>query len=87
MYRFGSSRNTPVEYYILANVSAAGPVVGYLADKPIAEAVTDHSGNRYHYVGLASRERGGRFDVGALRSGEWIVEPGLVYASERGVAS
>lgn len=75
------SRNLPTEYFILANVRFEGQVVGYLAGRPIRETVTDGSGLRYRFVGVAARNAGGGPDVQSLRKGEWIVQPGLVYAS------
>lgn len=59
-----------------------GATIGHLADKPIVETVVDANGHWYRYVGVALRVPDGRFDVDALRSGEWIVRPGLVYALE-----
>ena len=76
----GIGRGVPVEYFILSNLRSEGATIGHLADKPIAETVVDASGRRYRYVGVAQRAADGRFDVGALRTGEWIVQPGLVYA-------
>ena len=81
-------RSFPFEYYILKIVdpSAEGPggciVCGHLADRPIFATVIDSSGDRYHYVGLASRLSDGQFDVESLSPGEWIVDPGLIYKSE-----
>ena len=76
-------RSFPIEYYMLQSVAPDGSeVVGYFAGRPILEEVVDPSGHRYHYAGLAPRLRDGRFDVAALRPGEWLVEPGLVYASD-----
>jgi hypothetical protein len=87
-----SSRNLPIEYYILDDRrldarQAEGSVVGYLADRPIAGTVVDASGHRYRYAGLAPRLSDGRFDVGSLRPGEWIVKPGLIYTADDGVSS
>lgn len=79
------ARSVPVEYYILRITAARRPgesqVVGYLADRPIFSPVMDSFGDRYDYVGLAPRLEDGRFDIGALSPGEWIVEPGLIYTS------
>jgi hypothetical protein len=69
----------PVEFFMLHDARADGPLLGYFADCEIAEAVTDHFGSRYVYAGLAPKRRDGRFDVDALRPGEFIVKPGLVY--------
>ncbi len=75
-------RGVPTEYFILSDFRTEGATIGHLAGKPIAETVVDASGHRYRYVGVAPRVPDGRFDVDALRSGEWIVRPGLVYALE-----
>lgn len=69
----------PTEYFILANVSAHGPVVGHLAGAPIRDAVVDEDGRRYRFAGVMPRRATGRYAVEALRPGEWIVEPGLIY--------
>lgn len=75
-------RSVPTEYFVLANLRHDGPVVGHLDDQPIHEMVTDGNGLRYHYAGLAPRDTNGQLDVEALRAGEWIVKPGLVYVME-----
>lgn len=72
----------PTEYFILANLQSDGPLVGHLAGKPIREAVIDRDGRRYRFTGVMPRARGGRFAVEHLRPGEWIVQPGLIYALE-----
>src|SRR5262249_2760615 len=69
----------PVDYLILTEPSAAGPVIGQYAGRPIYAAVVDYFGRRFSYAGIAPRLRNGRYDVGALQPGEWIVEPGLIY--------
>jgi hypothetical protein len=75
-----AGHRVPTEYFILANLREQGAIIGRLAGHPIADTVVDTSGLRYHFVGVAPRDRSGRFDVEALRAGEWIVQPGLVYA-------
>jgi len=75
-------RSVPTEYFILSDLRSEGATIGHLADKPIVETVVDANGHWYRYVGVALRVPDGRFDVDALRSGEWIVRPGLVYALE-----
>jgi hypothetical protein len=75
-----------IDYYVLVEPRADGPMVGYYAGHPIAAAVVDYSGRRYTYAGVAPRLRSGRYDVESLRPGEWIVEPGLVYYSDRNEA-
>ena len=79
MPRFSLSTARPVEYFILVEPHADGPVVGYYAGRPIPAAVVDYFGRRYSYAGVAPRRRSGQYDVEALGPGEWIVEPGLVY--------
>lgn len=71
----------PVEYFLLANVRFDGATIGYLAGKPIREVVVDADGAAYYFAGVAPRDSSGRFDVCALRQGEWIVQPGLVYVA------
>lgn len=75
-------RRTPTEYFTLADLQFEGAVIGNLADRPIRETVVDGHGMRYRYVGRVPGDPDGRFDVDSLLSGEWIVEPGLVYAME-----
>jgi hypothetical protein len=70
-------RSEPTEYFVLANLREQGAIIGRLAGHPIADTVVDASGSRYR---VATRDSSGRFDVEALRAGEWIVQPGLVYA-------
>ncbi|WP_379072512.1 hypothetical protein ACHMW4_28155 [Mesorhizobium sp. UC22_110] len=76
----------PTEYFILANLQSDGPVVGHLAGKPIREAVIDQDGRRYRFTGVMPRTRGGRFAVESLVPGEWIVQPGLIYALDEPAA-
>jgi hypothetical protein len=83
MFRFAQSSPRPVEYYLLVEPQPYGRVVGYLAERPIAEFVTDAYGTHYTYAGVAPRLLSGRYDLEALRRDEWLVEPGLVYALAR----
>jgi hypothetical protein len=76
------SKDRPVDYFILVEQRADGPVIGTYDDHPIAAAVKDAFGRRYLYVGIAPRLRDGRFDVKALSPGEWFARPGLVYRAE-----
>ncbi|MHA7970247.1 hypothetical protein [Rhizobium sp. CAU 1783] len=76
------SRSHPVEYYVLADVEHQGRVIGHLAGRPILECVVDAEGGRYRFAGVAPRDATGRFDVLSLKTGEWIVQPGLIYAAE-----
>jgi hypothetical protein len=79
MSRFGFTTGRPVDYFILVEPHADGPVVGYYGGSPIPAAVVDCFGRRYSYAGVAPRRRGGQYDVESLGPGEWIIEPGLVY--------
>ncbi|MER8874577.1 hypothetical protein NKI04_32800 [Mesorhizobium sp. M0814] len=83
------TKSVPVEYYTLriagpavSQSGAESAIIGYLADRPIFGSVTDSSGARYRYVGLAARLSDGRYDIESLSPGEWILEPGLIYRSE-----
>jgi len=79
MSRFALTTARPVDYYVLVEPRADGPLLGYYAGRPIPDAVVDYWGRRYSYAGIAPRRRAGQYDVEALRPGEWIMEPGLVY--------
>jgi hypothetical protein len=79
MSRVNFTTARPVEYSILVNPHADGPVLGFYAGQPIAAAVKDYFGRCYTYAGIAPRLGNGRYDVDALGRGEWIVEPGLIY--------
>jgi len=76
------SKDRPVDYFILMEPRADGPIIGTYGEHPIAASVKDAFGRRYSYVGAASRLRDGRFDVKTLAPGEWFVRPGLVYRME-----
>jgi hypothetical protein len=78
------SKDRPVDYFILVEPQADGPVIGTYSEHPIAAVVKDAFGRRYRYVGVASRLRDGRFDVKTLSPGEWLMRPGLVYRMESG---
>lgn len=73
------SRNFPAEYFILTNLQSEGAILGQLAGAPIAETMIDEHGRRYHFAGVARHSVDGGFDVDSLQTGEWIVQPGLVY--------
>lgn len=73
------SQNLPYEYFELDVSSSAGPVVAAINGRPAPASVMDRNGRRYSFAGIAARDRNGRLDVAALRRGEWIVAPDLVY--------
>ena len=80
--RSGVSPFLPIEYFILSDPQFEGEVIGSLAGAPIRETVLDASGTRYHFVGIAQRDCDGHLNVNLLNPGEWIVQPGLIYAVE-----
>ncbi len=69
----------PLEYSILHNARPAGSVIGKLAGKEISEYVYDEFGRLFVYSGVAPRRLNGQFDDDALKQGEFIVLPGLIY--------
>ena len=77
-----TNRNRPVDYFMLQEPHGEGPLVGTFAGQEISESMTDYLGQHYRFVGIAPRLQDGRYDVDALRPGEWLVEPGLIYANE-----
>lgn len=87
MQRAHRLKARPVEYFLLVEPRADGPVIGLYWDQPIAASVIDAYGERYAYAGIAPRLRSGTYDVEALKQGEWLVEPGLVYAAANAVAA
>jgi hypothetical protein len=85
MYRTCStpaSSPRPDIYSIMIAPSPAGPVIGYYHGLPIAERVVDQFGRRFTYFGIIGRRRDGQYDVDRLKSGQFIVEPGIVYDLE-----
>ncbi|KAB7739830.1 hypothetical protein F2P47_09960 [Parvibaculum sedimenti] len=73
----------PLEYYLLRDVTSDGPTIGHYAGRHVPEAVIDAYGRRYVFGGLAPRRADGRYDIGRLRDGEFLLEPGLVYTLEQ----
>ena len=74
-----------VGQYQLSDTRADGPMLGYCAGQPIFSAIVDGFGQRYVFAGVAVRRRDGDVDLAALRRGEWLLEPGLIYRSDRAV--
>jgi hypothetical protein len=74
-----SSARRPIEYSILVDPKPAGPTIGHYAERTIPERVQDAFGRLYVYAGIASRRADGNFDDEALRPGEFIMLPGLIY--------
>ena len=72
----------PDIFSILVEPHPAGSVIGIYHDRPIAERVVDLFGRRFTYAGVIGRRRDGQYDVDRLKSGQFIVEPGIVYDLE-----
>ncbi len=68
-----------IEYSILQNAKPAGPTIGKLDGNEFSEFVSDEFGRIFVYSGVAPRLSNGRFDDAALKDGEFIVPPGLIY--------
>lgn len=68
-----------LEYSVLHNTTPEGPVIGRLDGRDISEFVLDEFGRRFAYSGVAPRLSNGQFDDAALKDGEFIVPPGLIY--------
>lgn len=77
------SRHMPVEYYVLSRPRFEGMAVGMIDGRTITDVAIDAAGERYRYVGVAAKDTRGRYDVHSQRDGEWIVEHGLVYRTEK----
>src|ERR1700693_203611 len=79
MPRFEVRYKPCVDYHMLVDPRREGPVIGIYREQPITESVTDYFGRSFSYAGVAPRERDGQYDVTALKPGQFIVQPGLVY--------
>ena len=73
----------PIDYFLINGSTPSGATLGRLGDTAIREFVTDVFGKRYRYVGLAPRTWRGELDVDALKDGEFILAPNLLYCLER----
>ena len=62
----------------------AGATIGLYRGRPIAERVVDQFDRCFTYVGVIGRRGDGQYDVNALKPGQFVVEPGLVYDLEVG---
>jgi hypothetical protein len=72
-------KNRDALFYVLIEPRPVGPTLGTFQGRPIAAAVVDRDGRRYAFAGIMPRSRSGQYDLAALRPGEWIVDPGLIY--------
>ncbi|CAA2138897.1 hypothetical protein [Hyphomicrobium sp. ghe19] len=68
-----------LEYCILPNTEFQGPIIGRLDGRDFSEFVRDEFGRLFVYSGVAPRRCDGQFDQDALKAGEFIVLPGLIY--------
>jgi hypothetical protein len=72
-------------YSIMVEPRPVGATIGLYRGLPIAERVVDLFNRRYSFVGVIGRRRDGQYDVDALKPGQFVVEPGLVYSLENPV--
>ncbi len=79
MLASSTRRVQALEYCILHNTTPDGPVIGKLDGREFSEFVQDEFGRLFCYSGVAPRLSDGRFDDAALKDGEFIVLPGLIY--------
>ena|SRR5260221_13765499 len=82
MYRMQTGSHRADIYSIMVEPRPAGPTIGLYRGLPIAERVVDLFNRRYTFVGVIGRRRDGQYDVDALKPGQFVVEPGLVYGLE-----
>ena len=71
-------------YSIMVEPRPAGATIGLYRGLPIAERVVDQFDRCFTYVGVIGRRGDGQYDVNALKPGQFVVEPGLVYDLEVG---
>jgi hypothetical protein len=69
-----------IDYSILHHTSPRGPVIGLLDGCEFSAFVQDEFGRLFAYCGVAPRLSNGAFDDAALKEGEFIVLPGLIYS-------
>ena len=84
MYRMQTGPQRADIYSIMVEPRPAGATIGLYRGLPIAERVVDLFDRRYSFVGVIGRRRDGQYDVDALKPGQFVVEPGLVYDLETG---
>ena len=84
MYRTHAGPLRADTYSIMVEPRPAGATIGLYRGLPIAERVVDQFNRRFTYVGVIGRRRDGQYDVNALKPGQFVVEPGLVYDLETG---
>jgi hypothetical protein len=79
MSAFVHRRCNRADFLVVVDPQPEGPILGMFGEHKIASTVVDRFGRRYDYVGIATRLWMGRCDADAIKYGEWLVEPGLVY--------
>src|ERR1700690_1655570 len=79
MPRLDARYREAVEFRLMVDPRPTGQIIGVYADRPFSESVADYFGRHFTYTGVAPRRTNGQYDVAALREGEFIVEPGLLY--------
>lgn len=72
-------RPREVEFSIVHGAKPTGRTIGQFAGQKISETVCDDFGHLLIFAGVAPRRLDGEFDLDALRPGEFIVKPGLIY--------
>ena len=73
------SPNRPIEYSMIHAARPAGPTIGTYAGQEIYESIVDEFGRLFYFTGIAPRRLKGGFAAEALKPGEFILQPGLVY--------
>lgn len=76
-------RGRYLEYFLLRNVTAEGPIVGRYEGQDVRQNIVDEWGRRYSFVGIAAFRWDGQYACDALKTGEFILPPGLVYRLDR----
>jgi hypothetical protein len=84
MYRVQAGPQQADAYSIMVEPRPVGATIGLYRGLPIAERVVDQFNRRFTYLGVIGRRRDGNYDVNALKPGQFVVEPGLVYGLETG---
>ena len=79
MSRFDIRFRDCPEFHLVINPRPVGPAIGVYAEHPFSESVADYFGRHFVFAGVAPRRSNGQYDLAAMRDGEFIVEPGLLY--------
>jgi len=79
MPRFEVRYRETAEFHMMVDPRPTGQTIGVYRDRPFSESVADYFGRHFTYSGIAPRRTNGQYDPAALREGEFIVEPGLLY--------